>query len=204
MEEILGLMEVPGVKGAVFHRGKTIVANHFPKLYGNTAIEEMCAAIATSFTAYAQVGRVLTEELVYFAEGTLLIMMAPPKEGLQLPAAGELLATPFLTLLLETPSVSRNLLAPVRTFLLHQSRVDAEAWSVFEGEMIKLLGKVINRAQGEKLLARVLKSFAPEQTTGLPRQKFAEFGQAVIREVPNRAKHESLLSAMDKILTQLS
>lgn len=196
-------MEVPGVVGAVFHRGKQVVANHFPKFYSPAAVEEMCLAIASSFTAYAGVGRVITEEVMSFADGTLLILTAPPKEGLKPVAAGDVIPSPFLTFLLEDTGSANRLLGPARAFLQHQTRIDMEAWTLYEEELSKLLGKVINRTQGEKLIARVLSTFAPDQKNGLPRDKFLAFGQAIIREIPNRGKHDSMLSALDKILEKI-
>jgi hypothetical protein len=203
MEEISSFLNVSGVIGAVFHRGKSIVHSEFPKFYSPTAIEEMCEAIATSFTAYSQVGRVITEEILYFSEGTLLILTAPPKEGLKQRGPGELISSPFLTFLLENQSAGTRLLAPARAFLQHQTRVDVEAWQAYEEELNKLLGKIINRTQCEKLISRVLKSFAPDQQNGLPRDKFLAFGQALVREVPNRGKHDSLNMAIDKILIKI-
>lgn len=192
-----------GVLGAVFHRGKNVVQNSFPKMYGPHAVEEMCQTIAESFTAYASVGRVVTEEVLQFAEGSLLILTVPPKEGLKPREGGELIGSPFLTFLLEDASAASRLMGPAKTFLLHQSRVDQEAWKEYESELLKLLGKLINRTQCEKLMARVLKDVAPTQQEGLPRDKFLKYGQALVKEVPNRAKHESLLLAIDKILIKI-
>ena len=202
MEEIAQWLQQPGVQGVVFHRGDKVAANHFPRLYGGAAVEEMCAAIAHGSSAYARVGRNLTQQILHFAEGTLLILAFAPMTAAALPAQGNV-PWPFLTFLLDGPEAAARLLGPARAFLLQQSRVDHEAWQKFESELAHILAKVINHAQGQKLISRVQKAFAPDQSGGLPRGKFADFGAAIVREIPNRAKHEALLASITKLIATL-
>jgi hypothetical protein len=201
MEEITNWLQQPGVQGLVFHRGEKIAVNHFPRLYGTAAIEEMCGSIASACSAYARVGRNLTQQIIQFAEGTLLILASPPA-GNALPDP-EMVTWPFVTFLLDTPDAAPRLLGPARAFLVQQSRIDQEAWLKFEKELATILAKVINRAQGQKLISRVQKSFAPDQSGGLPRGKFADFGAALIREIPNRAKHDALHASITKLIANL-
>jgi hypothetical protein len=202
MEQLTYCLQQEGVLGLVFHRGETIVSNHFPGLYAQSAIGEMCAAITTACTGYARVGRYLTQQMLLFGEGTLLILACPPANR-EVGDADESIAWPCVTVLLENPSAALRLLGPVRAFLQEQALIDQDAWQRYQLELIQLLSKVINRGQAQKLITRVQSSFSPEQSSGLPRNKFAAFGQALVREVPNRSKHAFLNAAITKLIAQL-
>ncbi len=203
LDELTAFRSVPGFQGCVLHRGLKILANQFPPAYAEASLREMTTAVTQLFASYARVGRHPTQALWGFAEGSLLVLACHPGGNPKLLGAEEELTIPFLTFLLDAPAAATALIGPGRALLMRQAQVESAVWDSFHQEMVKLLGKVLNRAQCEKLISRVLQQTAPEATQGLPRGRFLSFGQAVIKEIPNRAKHAPLTAELEKIVSTL-
>jgi hypothetical protein len=206
MDELTAFASVPGLQGCVLHRGAKVLANQFPAIYAEASLREMTTAVTQLFSSYARVGRHPTEALWEFAEGSLLVLASHPATSGNNPkllGADEELSIPFLTFLLDTSATATALIGPGRALLMRQAQVESAVWDSFHQELVKLLGKVLNRAQCEKLISRVLQQEAPDASQGLPRGRFLAFGQAVIKEIPNRAKHAPLIAELEKIISTL-
>ena len=204
MEELNAFLEVPGTGGLCLHRGQDVVANRFPKLYGAASIQELCREIARAFTDYARVGRTVTQAWLQFESALLLILTEPPKSGLTAPEDGSLIGSPFLTFLITETGAARQIVGPARAFLLRQARVDAEVWIAYRTELLRLIGKVANHAQCEKLISRLLAAGGHSAAAGLPRSEFEAFGRKLIQEVPNRSRHAPLTAELENIVAKLN
>jgi hypothetical protein len=118
LDQFTSFLEVPGVQGLCFHQGPSVLANHFPKLYGQEGVEDLCTAVATAYQAYAHVGRPPTQSWFEFDEGIILTFCAPVHS-----TEGETAADPmFLTFLLSQADLAAQLIAPTRAFLNRQAR----------------------------------------------------------------------------------
>lgn len=201
--ELTAFKSVPGLVGVVLHQGEQVLAHEFPPLYSTATLQEVASSVTRMFSGYARVGRHITHGLWKYAEGTLLVLTCYPAKPSGLLPADEELTTPFLTLLLLDAQVADAIISPARAMLSRLAETESTVWATYRQEMLKMLGKVLARAQCEKLLVRVLNQFAPNAVSGIPRRKFSEFGKALIQEIPNRSKHAPLLAELDSILSQL-
>ena len=203
LEEIIAFGQLPGVNGVCFLRGSELSAQRFPATYGESALKELCTAVGACFEAYARSERRPTEIYLEYEDGRLLLM----SEVVTVPAAAagttRRSANPGLVFLLGPTAVLNAIIPSARVFLRRQARVESELWKEFQQQMLLLLGKILNRAQCEKLFVRVLEREGYSEITGVSRDRFLALGQAVIREVPNRGRHEPLLNELETMVTSL-
>lgn len=203
LEEIVAFGQLPGVAGVCFLRGTELSVQRFPATYGAAALAELCAAVGACFEAYGRSERRPTEIYLEYDDGRLLLM----SEVVSVPNAPagthRRSANPGLIFLLGPGAVLNTIIPSARVFLRKQARVESELWKEFQQQMLQLLSKILNRAQCEKLFVRVLEREGFSDATGISRDRFHALGQAVIREVPNRARHEPLLNEFESMLASL-
>jgi hypothetical protein len=203
LEEFKAWLNVPGIQGLLFQRGAEVVESHFPPVYSSHSVQALCDANTNMLTAYRQAGRALSETLLTYVEGTLLILAAPPPEQENSHVPTSRFTSPVLTILAASPDAAELIMGPANAFLLRQSKINLNAWKTFTQDLNTILAKVISRSQTDKLIARVLAVHAPGSLDGIPRDQFRSFAEAVVRAVPNRSKHDSLLSAVDLAISKL-
>ena len=203
LEEIVAFSQLPGVNGVCFLRGSELSAQRFPATYGAATLQELCAAVGACFDAYRRSERRPTEIYLEYEDGRLLLM----NEVVSVPGGAEgatrRSANPGLIFLLGPNAVLNTIIPSARVFLRRQSKVESELWNEFQQEMMLLLSKTMNRAQCEKLFVRVLEREGINVVTGASRDRYLSLGQAVIREVPNRGRHEPLLNELATLVASL-
>ncbi len=204
-EDLQPFLELPGVRGACLHRGAQVAVAMFPEAEGVAGAQALAGAITETFTAYCQIGRPVTQGFFAFPENSVLTVTALPKSA---PLGGaenpRPLSEAFLTFLLENREAVPGLISPARAYLTRLARADAELWLRFREDLLRIIGRVLNRAQCHNVMAKILMQEQVPAGGGVGPDRFIQVGRAMIREIPNQAKHEALFSELDAAVARLT
>lgn len=201
--EIAAFGQLPGVTGVCFIRGARLQANRFPATYGTAAMQEFSTDVGRLFDAYRKSERQPTQIYLEYEDGRLLLISEPPPTPEGNSTVDRQASHPRLAFLLNASAPLNAIIPSARVFLKQQARIEIELCQQFQEQMHLLLGKVMNRAQCTKLFLRVLAQEGLAEVTDLTRDRFLPLGQAMIREIPNRARHAPLLNELESMISNL-
>ena len=198
--ELERILTLPGVSGICLYRSGKVAAERVPPALA-ARMPRAIQAVSALFQGYWNAGRQVSQVLIEFS-GSLIFCLGISSKESQSPAEAE--SGHFLILFLSTRAHLHQLPEPGLAILKSSPVPDSPAWLSFREGLVHLLGKVMNRAQCDKLIARVLQSLGHVADAPLAASQFEAFGEAVISEVPNRARQAPLRDEMRRLLLSLT
>jgi hypothetical protein len=146
----------PDLIGVCVHRGEVLISElRVPE--GGMGAKSLAAAVHQTFLNYWLAGRPLVEAYFQFDGAAVYVATAAPASAAGRVEAGAevpVLTTPFVTCLLHSSRSLDQIKQSARQLLQRLVALPDDVWTDFRQHLLKVLGKVLNRAQCEKLIER--------------------------------------------------
>jgi hypothetical protein len=117
-EELNAIAAVPGITGLCLHKGNELIHHNLPAAMGTATANDLCHAVAGTFSAYAEAARPILQTYFQFPEGGVFVLRTGSPEG----TSGREF---YLTFLVSDQNAIGEVLAPARAFLTRQTRMAA-------------------------------------------------------------------------------